>query len=67
MTERPTLGFSSVERHSYRTTALDRMRRLGFVLVALVLVGVVFFYLTRAVQSSTAHATSGDSALHYEP
>jgi hypothetical protein len=43
------------------------LRRIGFLLIALVVMGAVFFYLTRAVQTSTAHATSDDSPLHYDP
>ncbi len=62
MNERPSLGYSSLP-HSV-AGRYEKLRRAGFLLLALLLVGTVFYYLTRAVQSSTAHATSDNSALH---
>jgi hypothetical protein len=67
VTERPSLGIAALERNDFSTSPLDKLRRIAFVLVAIVLVGGVFYYLTRAVQTSTAHATSDESALHSEP
>jgi hypothetical protein len=66
-TERPSLGISALERNDYSTGPLDKLRRIALVLVAIVLVGGVFYYLTRAVQTSTAHATNDESPLHSEP
>src|SRR5690348_17495906 len=43
---------------------IDALRRVGFLFVALILVGAIFYYLTRAVQSSTAHVTRDDSPIH---
>lgn len=60
----PSLGFSALPKPGYSAGRHDKLRRLAFLLVALALVGTVFFYLTRAVQSSTAHATNDNSALH---
>jgi mannose/fructose/N-acetylgalactosamine-specific phosphotransferase system component IIC len=62
--ERPSLGFSSIGKTKFATTAGDKLRRLAFIAVGIAALGGVFYYLTRAVESSTAHATSDDSALH---
>ena len=67
MTGRPTLGFSQLQKNEFSTGPSDKLRRVGFLLVALVLVGGLFAYLTSAVQNSTAHATSDNSSLHYDP
>jgi hypothetical protein len=67
VTERPSLGITALERNDFSTGPFDKLRRLAFVLVAIVIVGAVFYYLTRAVQTSTAHATSDESPLHSEP
>ncbi|HEY6466352.1 MAG TPA: hypothetical protein VIY69_10200 [Candidatus Acidoferrales bacterium] len=64
MTEQPSLGFSAISKTASSTTRSDGFRRAGFLLIALLLVGTVFYYLTRAVQSSTAHATRDDSPVH---
>ena len=67
MTERPSLGISALERNGFSTSPTDKLRRIAFLLVAIVIVGGVFYYLTRTVQTSTAHATSDQSPLHSEP
>lgn len=64
MDERPSLGFSAISKTASLPTRSDGFRRAGFLLVALLLVGTVFYYLTRAVQSSTANATRDDSPIH---
>lgn len=64
MTEQPSLGFSAISKTASSTNRSDGFRRAGFLLIALLLVGTVFYYLTRAVQSSTAHATRDDSPIH---
>jgi hypothetical protein len=58
---------SGSSNSEFGRSKFDLLRRIGFLLVALVVMGAVFFYLTRAVQTSTAHATSDDSPLHYDP
>lgn len=63
MTDRPSLGFSTLSRNEFSTSPLDKLRRLAFILAGIVLLGGVFYFLTRAVQTSTAHAT-GDSGFH---
>ena len=67
VSDRPSLGLSPLSKTTFSTSKSDKLRRLVCFLVALVIVGAVFFYLTRAVQTSTAHATSDDSPLHYDP
>ena len=67
MTGRPTLGFSQFQKNEFSASPSDKLRRVGFLLVALLLVGGLFAYLTQAVQRSTAHATSDNSPLHYTP
>jgi hypothetical protein len=64
MNGRPSLGYSALSKSDTPTGRIDVLRRVAFLLVALMLVGTVFYYLTRAVQSSTAHATRDDSPLH---
>ena len=60
------LGYSKIEASRYRASASDRLKKAAIFLVAFVLLGVFFFYVTKEVQTSTAHAT-GDSGLHYDP
>jgi hypothetical protein len=67
VSDRPSLGLSATSQTDFGKSKFDVLRRIGFLLVALVVMGAVFFYLTRAVQTSTAHATSDDSPLHYDP
>jgi hypothetical protein len=64
VTEHTSLGFSAISKAESSVSRFDRFRRAGFLLVALLVVGTVFYYLTRAVQSSTAHVTRDDSAIH---
>jgi hypothetical protein len=67
VSDRPSLGLSVSSSTQFGRSRFDVLRRIGFLLIALVVMGAVFFYLTRAVQTSTAHATSDDSPLHYDP
>jgi len=67
MIERPHLGFSALSNSKFTTTPLEKLTRIGLALLAAAFLAVVFYYLTGAVQSSTAHATSDDSNLHYDP
>lgn len=64
MTERPSLGFSAISKAESSASRFDGFRRAGFLLIALLLVGTVFCYLTRAVQTSTARATRDDWPIH---
>jgi hypothetical protein len=61
--ERPSLGYSALSKTRFSTTPLDKLRRAAFIIVGIIVLGGVFYYLTRAVQTSTAHAT-GDSGFH---
>ena len=61
------LGFSKLEGNQFRAGGVDRLKKAAIFLVAFVLLGVFFFYLTKEVQRSTARATSDDSNLHYDP
>ncbi len=62
--ERPSLGYSALAKSETPRSRTDGLRRMAFLLIALVLVGTVFYFLTRAVQSSTANATRDDSPIH---
>ena len=64
MNESPSLGYSALSKSASSSTRFDTLRRVGFLFVALILVGATFYYLTRAVQSSTAHVTRDDSPIH---
>jgi hypothetical protein len=64
MHEGPSLGYSAISKATCSSSRFDAVRRLGFLLVALIVVGAVFYCLTRTVQSSTAHATRDASPIH---
>lgn len=66
MSERPSLGFSSIAKSEFTAGRWDKWRRLGLLLAAAIVVAIVFYSLTKEVQTSTAHATSS-SGLHYDP
>ena len=66
MSKSPSLGLSAIANSEFPASAWDKWRRIGFVLVAVIVIGIVFYCLTAAVQTSTAHATSG-AGLHYDP
>jgi hypothetical protein len=59
----PSLGFSKLSRNEFATGPLDKLRRVAFLLAGMVVLAGVFYFLTRAVETSTAHAT-GDSGFH---
>jgi hypothetical protein len=65
VSERPSLGFSELSRNEFSSSPVDKLRRVALIDVGIALLGGVFYYLTRAVQSSTAHAT-GENGLHYD-
>jgi hypothetical protein len=65
VSERPSLGFSELSRNEFSSSPVDKLRRVALIAVGIALLGGVFYYLTRAVQSSTAHAT-GENGLHYD-
>jgi hypothetical protein len=65
VSERPSLGFSELSRNEFSSSPVDKLRRVALIAVGIALLGDVFYYLTRAVQSSTAHAT-GENGLHYD-
>jgi hypothetical protein len=67
MTERSGLGLSAISKTASSASRSDRWRQAGLLLIALLVVGTVFYYLTRAVQTSTARATGDDSPLHTDP
>jgi len=62
--DHPSLGYSALAKSHTPASRTEGLRRIAFLLVALMLVGTVFYYLTKTVQSSTAHATRDDSPLH---
>ena len=66
MDERPSLGWSFISKSEFSRSPWDKWRRIGFLLAGAVVIAIVFYSLTREVQMSTAHATSGDG-LHYDP
>lgn len=57
MTERPSLGYSDMSKRGFATTPGEKLRRVACILAGRVVLAAVFYYLTRAVQMSTAHAT----------
>jgi hypothetical protein len=60
MSERPSLGFSSIAASEYRPTAWERVRKFVILGVAAVLLAIFFAYLTGQVQMGTARATNPD-------
>ncbi|MFZ0412944.1 MAG: hypothetical protein WAL51_15600 [Candidatus Acidiferrales bacterium] len=66
MSERPSLGLSTIASSEFPVSPWDKWRRIGFVLVTVIVIGIVFYCLTQAVQTSTARATNS-SGLHYDP
>jgi hypothetical protein len=64
MTERPGLGYSDMSKSGITTTTGEKLRRVACVIAALAVIAAVFYYLTRAVQTSTAHATGDSSSFH---
>jgi len=61
MSERPSLGFSSIASSEYRPTAWDRFRKFAIHAVVAVLLAIFFAYLTSQVQMGTARATNPDA------
>jgi hypothetical protein len=66
MSERPSLGWSSLVKSEFSRSAWDSWKRIAFLLAGAIVIAIVFYSLTREVQMSTAHAT-GPSGLHYDP
>jgi len=61
MSERPSLGFSSIAASEYRPTVWDRVRKIAILAVVAVLLAIFFAYLTGQVQMGTARATNPDA------
>jgi hypothetical protein len=57
------LGFnySKIGASEFKRNSWDRVRKAGLFLVAFVLIGIFFLYLTREVQVNTGHATNPDN------
>jgi len=60
MSERSSLGFSSIAASEYRPTVWDRVRKFAVLAVVAVLLAIFFAYLTGQVQMGTARATNPD-------
>jgi len=65
MDKRLGLGSSAISKCEFETGGWDIFRKLLLVLLGVVILGTVFFYVTREIQSSTAHATQ--TGVHWEP
>ena len=66
MSERPSLGWSAISKLETSRSAWERLSRLVFLVIGIVVMAVVFLWLTDSAQKSTAHAT-GPDGLHYDP
>jgi len=55
------LGYSKIGSSEFKRSGRDRLMKAGLFLVAFVLMGIFFLYLTREVQLSTGHATNPDA------
>jgi len=64
--ERPSLGWSSLAKSEFASSPWDKWRRAAFLLAGAIVIAIVFYSLTKEVQSSTARVT-GPSGLHYDP
>jgi hypothetical protein len=60
MDKRLGLGWSAISKSEFASSRGSAWRRLLLFVLALVVVGFVFSYITGAIQSSTAHATGSD-------
>ena len=65
MSERPSLGWSAISKLETSRSAWERLSRLVFLVIGIVVMAVVFLWLTDSAQKSTAHAT-GPDGLHYD-
>jgi hypothetical protein len=53
MSDGPGLGFSKLEENQFRASGVDRLKKAAIFLVAFVLLGIFFLYLTKEVQTSS--------------
>jgi hypothetical protein len=60
MDKRLGLGWSAISKSEFPASRAGAWRRVLLFVLALIVVGFVFGYITRAIQSSTAHATRPD-------
>ena len=65
MDKRLGLGRSAISKCGFELSRWETLRRLLLVLLGVVILGAMFFYFTREIQSSTAHATR--TGVHWEP
>lgn len=66
MSERPSLGWSAISKLETPRSTWEKFSRLAFLLIGILVMAVVFLWLTDSAQKSTAHAT-GPDGLHYDP
>jgi hypothetical protein len=59
------LGWSAISKSEFSSSRGGAWRRLFLFLVGLVVIGFVFAYITKEIQSNTAHATH--SHVEWEP
>jgi hypothetical protein len=60
MDKRLGLGWSAISKIEFASSCGSAWWRALFFMLAFVVVGFVFSYITGAIQSSTAHATHSD-------
>ena len=65
MDKRLALGSSAIAKCGFEMSRWETFRKLLLVLLGVVILGTLFIYFTREIQSSTAHATQ--SGMHWEP
>jgi divalent metal cation (Fe/Co/Zn/Cd) transporter len=66
MSERPSLGWSAISKLETPRSGWEKLSRLVFLVIGIVVMAVVFLWLTDSAQKSTAHAT-GPDGVHYDP
>jgi len=65
MDKRLGLGASPISKIEFEMGRGGVLRRLFLLVLAIVILGIVFMYVTGEIQSSTAHATQ--TGVHWEP
>jgi divalent metal cation (Fe/Co/Zn/Cd) transporter len=65
MSERPSLGWSAISKLETSRSGWEKLSRLVFLAIGIVVMAVVFLWLTDSAQKSTAHAT-GPDGVHYD-
>jgi hypothetical protein len=66
MSGRPSLGWSAISKLEASRSGWEKLSRLVFLVIGIVVMAVVFLWLTDSAQKSTAHAT-GPDGVHYDP